>query len=149
MFQIGVRNIPRRRAQTILIIIGLMLSTLIISTALSIGDTADYSITSQTYTSLQSIDEIVAARTDDGETAGTGDDEETDEDPSIGLGGLISAVPIPMDEADGFVSEFKAIDGVDGAISIVRAPAPALHEASGQAEPLTAAHGRPRRYDRL
>ena len=34
MFQIGVRNIPRRRAQTILIIIGLMLSTLIISTAL-------------------------------------------------------------------------------------------------------------------
>ena len=44
MFHIGVRNIPRRRAQTILIIIGLMLSTLIISTALSIGDTADYRI---------------------------------------------------------------------------------------------------------
>ena len=30
LFFIGVRNIPRRRAQTTLIIIGLMLSTLII-----------------------------------------------------------------------------------------------------------------------
>ena len=47
MFLIGVRNIPRRRAQTVLIIIGLMLSTLIITAAFSIGDTVNYSITNQ------------------------------------------------------------------------------------------------------
>ncbi len=61
MFFIGVRNIPRRRAQTVLIIIGLMLSTLIISTAFSIGDTVDYSLTNQAYDRLHSIDEIVQA----------------------------------------------------------------------------------------
>ena len=33
MFKIGVRNIPRRRAQTTLIVVGLMLSSLIISAA--------------------------------------------------------------------------------------------------------------------
>ena len=44
MFKIGVRNIPRRPAQTVLIIIGLMLSTLIISAALGTGDTLSFSI---------------------------------------------------------------------------------------------------------
>ena len=53
LFMIGVRNIPRRRAQTILIVIGLMLSTLIISTAFSIGDTIDYSVTQQVYDRMQ------------------------------------------------------------------------------------------------
>ena len=61
LFMIGVRNIPRRRAQTILIVIGLMLSTLIISTAFSIGDTIDYSVTSQVYDRMHSIDELVQA----------------------------------------------------------------------------------------
>ena len=45
MFLVGLRNIPRRLAQTVLIIIGLMLSTLIISAAFTTGDTVDYSIT--------------------------------------------------------------------------------------------------------
>ena len=39
MFMMGLRNIPRRRAQTMLIVIGLMLSTLIISAAFTTGDT--------------------------------------------------------------------------------------------------------------
>ena len=73
-----------------------------------------------------------------------GDDEGSDdEDPTIGLGGLISAVPIPTDEAERLVGEFRAVEGVDGAIQIVRAPAPALHEAKGQAEPLTLLMGLP------
>ena len=63
MFLIGVRNIPRRRAQTVLIVIGLMLSTLIISAAFSIGDTVNYSITNQVYNTLHSIDEIVQVHT--------------------------------------------------------------------------------------
>ena len=43
IFKLGVRNIPRRKAQTILIVVGLMLSTLIISAALGTGDTLHYS----------------------------------------------------------------------------------------------------------
>jgi putative ABC transport system permease protein len=59
MFKMGVRNIPRRMAQTILIVIGLMLSTLIISAALTTGDTVDRSVTSWVYEIAGHLDEIV------------------------------------------------------------------------------------------
>ena len=63
MFIIGVRNIPRRVAQTVLIIIGLMLSTLIISAAFTTGDTVDSSFTKMIYDSLGHVDEIVKYET--------------------------------------------------------------------------------------
>src|SRR3989337_2997874 len=59
MFFIGLRNIPRRPAQTVLIVIGLMLSTLIISAAFTTGDTVDHSLTSTSYTGLGHVDEFV------------------------------------------------------------------------------------------
>jgi putative ABC transport system permease protein len=59
VFLMGVRNIPRRMAQTVLILLGLMLSTLIISAALTTGDTVDHSITNQSYTLMGHIDETV------------------------------------------------------------------------------------------
>src|SRR3954467_103359 len=59
IFKIGVRNIPRRKAQTILIVIGLMLSTMIIAAALGTGDTVDYSFTADIYSNLGDIDELV------------------------------------------------------------------------------------------
>ncbi len=59
IFLIGLRNIPRRVAQTVLIIVGLMLSTLIISAAFATGDTVDYSISNQAYSLLGHIDETV------------------------------------------------------------------------------------------
>ncbi len=75
MFNIGVRNIPRRRAQTVLIVLGLMLSTLIISAAFATGDTVDRSITSEIYSILGSLDETVQVRaTSDDEVLGEGDD---------------------------------------------------------------------------
>ena len=59
VFLMGVRSIPRRMAQTVLIVLGLMLSTLIISAALTTGDTVDHSITDQSYTLMGHIDETV------------------------------------------------------------------------------------------
>jgi putative ABC transport system permease protein len=59
MFKMGVRNIPRRMAQTVLIVIGLMLSTLIISAALTTGDTVDRSMTNWVYKIAGHLDEIV------------------------------------------------------------------------------------------
>ncbi len=59
LFIIGLRNIPRRVAQTVLIIIGLMLSTLIISAAFTTGDTVDHSITSYVYQRAGSVDETI------------------------------------------------------------------------------------------
>lgn len=68
IFKLGVRNIPRRKAQTILIVIGLMLSTLIISAALGTGDTLNRSVSTQVYDLLGPVDEIVVASSDgDGE----------------------------------------------------------------------------------
>ncbi len=44
LLKLALRNIPRRRAQTVLIVVGLMLSTTIIMAALAIGDTVASSI---------------------------------------------------------------------------------------------------------
>lgn len=59
MFKMGLRNIPRRKAQTTLIIIGLMLSTLIITAAFGTGDTLTSSITSQIYEMAGEADEYI------------------------------------------------------------------------------------------
>src|SRR5690242_12158274 len=56
LVKMGLRNIPRRKAQTSLIIVGLMLSTLIITAALGVGDTIAYSIKDQAITSLGNLD---------------------------------------------------------------------------------------------
>lgn len=60
LFRIGIRNLPRRRAQTLLIVLGLMLSTLIMSSALGFGDSLNYSIKQGVYDRLGPIDETVA-----------------------------------------------------------------------------------------
>jgi putative ABC transport system permease protein len=60
MFLIGLRNIPRRKAQTTLIVFGLMLATVIITSALAIGDTLAYSTRQQVYDQLGPIDLVVA-----------------------------------------------------------------------------------------
>jgi len=64
MFKMGLRNIPRRKTQTSLIIIGLMLSTLIITAAFGTGDTMTNSVTREVYTILGPVDEIIEWDTD-------------------------------------------------------------------------------------
>ena len=59
MFKIGVRPIPRRLGQTVLIIVGVMLSTLIISAAFGTGDTISVSIRNEALRSLKTIDEVM------------------------------------------------------------------------------------------
>jgi putative ABC transport system permease protein len=62
MFKLGIRNIPRRRSQTVLIVLGLMLSTLIISAAFTTGDTVNRSVTNEVYSVLGSLDETIFAK---------------------------------------------------------------------------------------
>ncbi len=59
IFKLGVRNIPRRKAQTTLIVVGLMLSTLIITASLGVGDTLNHSFTASVYETLGPVDELV------------------------------------------------------------------------------------------
>ncbi len=121
MFLIGIRNIPRRRAQTVLIIIGLMLSTLIISTAFSIGDTVNYSLTNVVYDRLHSVDEVVHTRTDQKNTGGTSS--------------LVTTKPVPGDQARQFIGDFLKIPGVDGAMGIIRTTLPVSNPRTRLHEP--------------
>ena len=59
LVKMGTRNIPRRKGQSILIVIGLMLSSAIIATSLGIGDTVRYSIRSVTLDALGPTDQTI------------------------------------------------------------------------------------------
>ncbi len=60
LVKLGLRNIPRRPTQSVLIIVGLTLSTVIIVSALSLGDTLNYSIRLQAVSAYGPVDEIIA-----------------------------------------------------------------------------------------
>lgn len=59
MFKLGLRPIPRRRAQSTLIVLGLMLATLIITAAFVTGDTLSYTVRTLAIEGMGEIDEIV------------------------------------------------------------------------------------------
>ncbi len=59
MFKLGIRPIGRRRTQSALIVLGLMLATLIITAAFFMGDTLSHTIRSLTLDELGEIDEMV------------------------------------------------------------------------------------------
>jgi ABC-type antimicrobial peptide transport system permease subunit len=65
MFKMGLRNIPRRKAQTTLIVVGLMLSTVIITAAFGTGDTMNRSITAEIYTTAGEVDQLIVYNSDD------------------------------------------------------------------------------------
>ncbi len=58
-FKLGLRPIPRRRAQSILIVVGLMLATLIITAAFITGDTLSYTIRTLAVEGMGEIDEVI------------------------------------------------------------------------------------------
>ncbi len=59
MVKLALRNIPRRRTQTALIVVGIMISTLIMAAAFGTGDTISYSIRNDAAKSLGAIDEVI------------------------------------------------------------------------------------------
>ena len=59
LLKMALRNIPRRRAQTVLILFGLMLATLIITASLSVGDTLSYSLQSIQLRQIGGVDEAI------------------------------------------------------------------------------------------
>ena len=64
LVRMGLRNVARRKAQTTLIAVGLMLSTLIVSAAFATGDTVGYSITNEIYAQLEEVDFVIAPDTE-------------------------------------------------------------------------------------
>lgn len=72
MLKLALRNIPRRRAQTVLIVVGIMLSSVIMATAFGTGDTINHSIRTEAVKVLGPVDEIIfSARASSGDIFGT------------------------------------------------------------------------------
>lgn len=69
IFRMGMRNIPRRKSQSLLIVIGLMLATLISAAALTVGDTLNHSVGSSVYTTFGEIDQLVVAGNEESDEA--------------------------------------------------------------------------------
>jgi putative ABC transport system permease protein len=125
-FRLGIRNLPRRKSQTLLIVSGLALSTLIITSALGIGDTVDYSVRSGVYQSLGGIDiQIGEAQ------AGTG--SVFDFSGSAGTTPQISETWI---DAEIGAAAAGLVDGVlvDGAAAAVIQTLPAVNPEAGLSE---------------
>ncbi len=118
IFKLGTRNIPRRKAQTTLIVVGLMLSTLIISAALGTGDTVSYSATSDIYANLGQVDELVVA---------SHEREATVE--------LTSTTVIDAGVLDSVDRSAATIPEIDGVLPMLEARVPAINNDAQLSEP--------------
>src|SRR4028119_1209718 len=64
-FRMAARNLPRRRAQTALVVLGLMLATMLFSASFTTGDTLTNSLRLQSLESLGQVDVQVQAEGQD------------------------------------------------------------------------------------
>ena len=113
MLKMGLRNIPRRKGQTALIIVGIMISTLIMSASFGTGDTLTYSIRKAVVDGLGTIDEIIlSARVDEG-------------------GQLGVASYVPIESFYQMQQELAGNDDIDGLAPGVADFAPALNNRTG------------------
>ncbi len=102
ILKLALRNIPRRPGQTVLIIIGIMLSTVIISASLGTGDTLTYSIKNSAIKGLGDIDEIITKK-------------------MILIPDDWSFSPqyIPYSEYENLTKEFKQYENIDGVAALI------------------------------
>ncbi len=62
LLRLGIRNVGRRRGRSALIVVGLMLGTAIIASALATGDTMSHTIRTAAVKSLGYTDEVIGAK---------------------------------------------------------------------------------------
>jgi putative ABC transport system permease protein len=116
MLKLGLRNIPRRRAQTALIIIGIMISTLIMAAAFGTGDTISYSIRIDAIRALGTIDEIIFS-------------SRASADDNLGSGPYF-----PYDRFLQLREQVAGLDGIDGLTPGIGEWAPAVNPRTSLSE---------------
>ena len=109
MLKMGLRNIPRRRAQTVLIIVGSMLSAVIIAAAFGMGDTISFTIRKDAVKDLGAIDEILASTRDPGSF------------------GQESPPYFPRSTFDDLRRELASFDAIDGLVPFIGERVPVLN----------------------
>ena len=117
MFKVALRNIPRRRAQSLLIVVGLMLATVLFSASFGTGDTLAHSIRTLALERIGMVDVLVFP--------GSSQEE----------GEYVSDDTLAEVEA--------ALEGqrVAGIMGVVQRPAAALSPSNSRSEPRVAVFG--------
>jgi len=134
LFKLGLRNIPRRRAQSILIIFGLMLSTVIVTSAFTAGDTFSYSLRASSVATLGAVDETVTRKA--GSTV-----ELRDSGSSPSAQGFF-----PKSVAQGVKAGLRTSHDVDGVMPVIALTAPLQDLTSRQTKDASLLIGASARY---
>jgi putative ABC transport system permease protein len=130
----ALRNIPRRRAQTALIVLGLMLASLIITASFTVGDTLSYSLQSIEMKQIAGLDEGVT-RSDNHTPAGAG---------------VADADFFTATQAASVVDAARSDPNVDAAAGVIVSPGAVSDATTGQASSENVvAYGVPAEFDRL
>lgn len=106
LLRLGVRNVKRRGARSLLIVVGLMLGTAIIAAALTTGDTMSHTIRQAAVKGLGEADLVVAAR-------GATQDIQGELGQATGVGYFDESV---VERVEGAVARRDLVDGVTGVI---------------------------------
>ena len=112
MLKLALRNIPRRRAQTVLIIVGVMLSTVIMAAAFGTGDTLSFSIRTEAVKALGTIDEIIFSN-------------KAAADDRFGVQSYV-----PYDRFEQLQRELADLDDIDGLAPLITEAAPTVNQRS-------------------
>ena len=116
MLKMGLRNIPRRKAQTALIVSGIMISTLIMAASFGTGDTLTHSIRKAVVDGLGTIDEFVLS-------ARAGENDQ--------FGG---AAYVPMERFTTLQRDLAEVDTIDGLAPGLAEIAPTVNERTSLSE---------------
>ena len=116
MLKLGLRNIPRRRGQTVLIIVGIMLSSLITAAAFGTGDTISFSIRNGAVEGLGTIDEIIISN------------RATSED-NFG-----TSPYFPFTRFQQLKAELSGLDTIDGVVPMIGETVPGFNPATQLSE---------------
>ena len=116
LVRMGLRNIPRRRAQTVLVTMGLTLATIIVTIAFSTGDSLAVSIRGLALDSLERIDHLITV-------------EETDASGESGEDGIPNQVLLDLQ------AHFAGDDRVEAIFGSRFDLVPVEHPDAGQIEP--------------
>lgn len=116
MLKMALRNIPRRKAQSALIVAGIMISTLIMAASFGTGDTLTYSIRKAVVDGLGTIDEFVLS-------ARAGENDQ--------FGG---AAYVPMQRFTDLQRELADHEGIDGLAAGLAEIAPTVNDRTSLSE---------------
>ncbi len=117
LVRMGLRNIPRRRAQSVLVTMGLTLATIIVTIAFSTGDSLAVSIRTLALNGLERIDHLISVEA--GATSASGSDLDY----------------VPQQVLDDLSAAFANDDRVEAVFGFRWELVPIEHPDAGQIEP--------------